>query len=107
MDAFVIAQPTEGFDLLHLGLVDVEERALIGRPRLDIKRLEQHPSGIVQRGLTRDLRDNRRKQVRAAVLILESGAGRVLRTRLQQLRNCRAIGNGVVNLSCRCIQRFG
>ena len=49
-------------------------------PRLDIKRLEQHSLGIVKRGLMRDLGDNRRKQVWAAVLILESGAGRVLRT---------------------------
>ena len=47
----------------------------------------------------RDLGDNRRKQLWAAVLILESGAGRVLRTRIQQLRNCRAIRIDVVNLS--------
>jgi hypothetical protein len=47
----------------------------------------------------RDLGAHRRKQVWAPVLILESRAGRVLRTRLQQLRNCRAIRIDVVNLS--------
>ena len=58
----------------------VAERKYLGGAALDIKRLEQHSLGIVQRGLMRDLGDNRRKQVWAAVLILESGAGRVLRT---------------------------
>jgi hypothetical protein len=49
--------------------------------------------------LIRYLGDNRRKQMWTAVLVLESGARSVLRTKLQQLGNGRAIWIDVVNLS--------
>jgi hypothetical protein len=52
--------------------LSVAERKYLGGPRMDINRLEQHPLGIVQPGLMRDLGDNRRKQVWAAILILDS-----------------------------------